>query len=91
VFDQVYKKQAQKFAEPPSDVFRRHVWVNPFHEENIAGLIDVLGDDRVNFDSDFPHTEGLAHPAEYVEELAGLPDPTVRRVMGGNLKELIGL
>ncbi|MET0476027.1 MAG: amidohydrolase family protein [Mycobacterium sp.] len=91
VFDRVYKKQPQKFTESPSDVFRRHVWVNPFHEENIAGLIDVLGADRVMFGSDFPHPEGLAHPAEYVDELAGLPEPTVRRVMGANLKELIGL
>ena len=89
-FDRVYKKQPRNFSEPPSDVFRRHVWVNPFHEEDMSHLIDVLGADRVMFGSDFPHPEGLAKPAEFVHELTDMPDDTVRRVMGGNLKELIG-
>src|SRR6185437_14348064 len=91
VFDRVYRKKPKDFSEHPCDVFRRHVWVNPFHEEDMSRLIDVLGADRVMFGSDFPHPEGLAHPAEFVTELANLPADTTARVMGGNLKQLIGL
>jgi hypothetical protein len=29
--------------------------------------------------------EGLADPITYVDDLAGMPDEDVRRIMGGNL------
>lgn len=88
--DRVYRKKPRDFAEHPAEVFRRHVWVNPFHEEDMAGLIDVLGARRVMFGSDYPHPEGLAEPAGFVDELHALPQDIVQRVMGANLKELIG-
>lgn len=90
-FDRVYRKKPQAFAEHPADVFRRHVWVNPFHEEDMSHLIGILGADRVMFGSDYPHPEGLAQPAEFVKELEMLPADTTQRVMGQNLKELIGI
>lgn len=91
VFDRVYHKRPYDFSEHPSDVFRRHVWVNPFHEEDMSHLIDILGADRVMFGSDYPHPEGLAEPADFVKELEGLPAETTARVMGANLKQLIGV
>jgi len=91
VFDRVYHKKPKDFTEHPGDVFRRHVWVNPFHEEDMSHLIDILGADRVMFGSDYPHPEGLAEPAEFVKELENLPVTTTARVMGGNLRELIGI
>jgi hypothetical protein len=33
----------------------------------------------------------LAEPREFVKELDSLPADTTARVMGGNLKELIGI
>ncbi|NLD75184.1 MAG: amidohydrolase, partial [Acidimicrobiales bacterium] len=38
-----------------------------------------------------PHPEGLADPVSYVEELEGLSDETVRKIMGGNLARLMGV
>jgi hypothetical protein len=43
------------------------------------------------FGSDYPHPEGLANPADFVKALEDLPAATTARVMGGNLKELIGV
>jgi len=91
VFERVYCKRPYDFSEHPSDVFRRHVWINPFHEEDMSQLVELLGADRVMFGSDYPHPEGLAEPVDFVKELSGLPADTTARVMGGNLKELIGL
>ena len=91
VFDRVYRKKPGDFSEHPCDTFRRHVWVNPFHEENMSHLVEILGADRVMFGSDFPHPEGLAEPAEFVRELANLPADTTAQVMGRNLKQLIGI
>ena len=43
------------------------------------------------FGSDYPHVEGMADPLSYVDELQGLPDDDVRKVMGGNMMGLMGL
>ena len=32
--------------ERPSEIFRRHFWVSPFPEEDIAGLTELIGADR---------------------------------------------
>jgi predicted TIM-barrel fold metal-dependent hydrolase len=76
------------FSERPSDVFRRQVWVSPFWEDNPIASVEALGPQRTLFGSDWPHTEGLAEPVSYREQLAGLPDATIDRVMGGNAREL---
>lgn len=39
--------------------------------------------------SDYPHPEGLLWPAEFVEELDGLPEEAVRRIMRDNLASLV--
>lgn len=91
VFDRVYNKRPYDFDEHPAEVFRRNVWINPFHEEDMSQLVALLGADRVMFGSDYPHPEGLAEPREFLSELAGLPEDTTARVMGRNLKELLGV
>jgi predicted TIM-barrel fold metal-dependent hydrolase len=89
--DRVYRKKPKDFDRHPADVFRQHIWVNPFHEEDMSHLVDVLGVDRVMFGSDYPHPEGLAEPAEFVQELGSLSTDAAARVMGANLKELLGV
>ena len=75
----------------PTDVVRRHVWVAPFYEEDVNGLIDTIGAERVLFGSDYPHPEGLAEPIEFLDSLAGQSDAVVRRVMRDNTRELLGM
>ena len=41
---------------------KRSIFVHPFHEEDILGLVDVIGADNVVFGSDYPHPEGLLDP-----------------------------
>ena len=77
------------FEESPVDVFKRNIYVHPFHEEDPVGLVHLIGADRVLFGSDFPHPEGLADPLAFVDDLKGLPDEDVRKVMGGNLALLM--
>jgi predicted TIM-barrel fold metal-dependent hydrolase len=87
----VYKKMPQDFLEDPVEVFKRQIHVSPFWEEDLGGLAQLIGDDRVLFGSDFPHPEGLADPCSYVDELQGVPDETVRKIMGGNLSRLMNV
>jgi predicted TIM-barrel fold metal-dependent hydrolase len=43
----------------------------------------------VLFGSDYPHPEGIAEPASYVERLAGLPHDDIAKIMGGNLANIM--
>jgi predicted TIM-barrel fold metal-dependent hydrolase len=72
-------------------VFKRQIHVSPFWEEDLGQLAELIGVDRVLFGSDYPHPEGLADPASYVDELEGLDDESVRKIMGGNLARLLEL
>ncbi len=72
------------FAENPIETFERHVWVSPFHEDDVALLRDLIGAENLLMGSDWPHAEGLADPTEYVRELEGFSDAEIEQVMRGN-------
>ena len=80
-----------ELPERPSDVFRRHVWISPFHEEDVLGLVETMGADHVVFGSDYPHPEGLAPPREFLEGLATLPAEDRHRIVCGNAADLLQL
>ncbi len=84
-----YAFNPHAFAEDPVEVFKRNIFVHPFHEEDTSGLIDLIGVDNVLFGSDYPHPEGLADPISFVDELDGLSTGDVAKVMGGNLARLM--
>lgn len=78
------------FPEDPIETVRRHVWVTPYYEEDIRALADLVGVEQVLFGSDWPHGEGLARPADFVEELRDFTDDEVRKVMRENALTLLG-
>jgi len=90
-FADVYRKMPHEFLEDPLVTFRRNVYVNPFWEDDMRQLIDLVGADHILFGSDFPHPEGLAEPLSYVGELSGISDTDVRKIMGGNLAGLMNM
>jgi predicted TIM-barrel fold metal-dependent hydrolase len=87
----VYKKMPQDFLEDPVEVIKRNIYVSPFWEEDLGAVADLIGVDQVLFGSDYPHPEGLAEPASYVDALKGLPDESIRKIMGGNLARLMNV
>jgi len=83
-----FKQIPKAWGEDPVEAFRRHVWVSPYYEDDISGLIEHLGTSHVLFGSDFPHAEGLADPASYRHDLATLDDATAKLIMCDNGWEL---
>ena len=73
----------------PSEIFKRHVFVSPYHEEDIVALTGVIGPSQVLFGSDFPHAEGLAEPRDFADALAGLPEPAIRQILFENSQQLV--
>jgi predicted TIM-barrel fold metal-dependent hydrolase len=83
-----HKKMPGWFAEDPSQTFRRHVWINPFWEDDPDQVVEIMGPERVIFGSDWPHIEGMPRPLDYVKELQGLDPAAARRVLRDNAREL---
>jgi predicted TIM-barrel fold metal-dependent hydrolase len=88
----LYSKDMWRFGAPPlkpSEMFRQNVWVAPFFEDDCVALARRIGVDHVLNGSDYPHPEGLLWPSEFAEELEGLGDGDVRRIMRDNMAGLV--
>jgi predicted TIM-barrel fold metal-dependent hydrolase len=86
--DALGHKMAGWFPEDPIETFRRHIWINPFWEDNVHELLELMGPERVIFGSDWPHIEGMPVPLDYLEELTGLEQKVVDLVTRENTAEL---
>ena len=80
-----------RIREKPGQILRRHVFVSPYHEEDIDELEAAIGVSQILFGSDYPHAEGLAEPAQFAEEIDHMPATAVRRIMRDNTRELLRL
>jgi predicted TIM-barrel fold metal-dependent hydrolase len=79
------------FAEDPVETFRRHVWINPFWEDDVEEVVELMSADRVLFGSDWPHAEGLVDPLDYTTELKMFGPVEQRSILRDNSAALTGL
>ena len=76
------------FGEDPIESFRQHVWINPFWEDDVNEVAELMGTDRVIFGSDWPHIEGMPQPLDYVSELAAFDDGQRTQILRDNTSAL---
>lgn len=85
------RPEARGCVEPPSSYLRR-IWVDTvvFDGGQLDRLIEVVGEDRVLFGTDYPYDMGAYRPHEL---LAGtsIASAARSRIMGGNAALLLGL
>ena len=65
----------------PSSRSGANVWINPFWEDDVHEVVELMGADRVIFGSDWPHIEGMPAPLDYVAELKALTDETRQKIL----------
>jgi predicted TIM-barrel fold metal-dependent hydrolase len=82
------KKMQGWFPEDPIETFRRHIWINPFWEDDVDEVLELMGADRVIFGSDWPHIEALPEPLHYLRDVAHLDADTQRKILKDNVAEL---
>jgi predicted TIM-barrel fold metal-dependent hydrolase len=82
------RKMPGYFTEPPVETFLRHVWINPFWEDDVNDTVAHMGADRVIFGSDWPHIEGMPAPLDYTVELKAFDDDARRLILRDNAEEL---
>ncbi len=70
----------------PSDYFRRNIWVVAEPEERTIGAtMDLLGEDRVLWGSDYPHIDSTLEAARLIRESVAALSPERRhKLLGGN-------
>ena len=86
--DQMARKHYWWFDDHPVDTFREHVWINPFWEDDVAEVVELMGADRVVFGSDWPHIEGLSAPLDYLADLEDFSDADRRKILLDNVEHL---
>ncbi len=81
-----YGQNPGTFAADPIESFREHIWVAPFYEDDLAGLKESIGIDRILFGSDWPHAEGLPEPRLFADDLRrnGFNADEIRCIMSEN-------
>ncbi|MEX1217204.1 MAG: amidohydrolase family protein [Acidimicrobiales bacterium] len=86
--DATMNKMPGWFAEAPSETFRRQIWINPFWEDDVHEVVELVGSDRVIFGSDWPHIEGMPVPLDYVDELKEFSPAVQEMIMHDNVTGL---
>ena len=81
-------RNANYYKEDPGLVFKEHVWINPFWEDDVNEVVEFMGEDRVIFGSDWPHIEGMPEPLDYVAELSQFSEAAQRKILRENTTSL---
>jgi predicted TIM-barrel fold metal-dependent hydrolase len=76
------------FQEDPIDLFREHVHMSPFWEDDLEELLSLVGPDRVLYGSDWPHMEGLPHPGDVLDEVPALSRDVLDKFLHQNTRAL---
>jgi predicted TIM-barrel fold metal-dependent hydrolase len=86
--EQSKKRMPHYYKEDPAELFRSHVWINPFWEDTFPEIVGHMGADQVIFGSDWPHMEGMEHPRDIFEELDGISLEDQAKILHGNTAAL---
>jgi len=84
---------AVPLKEKPSFYFRRQCWISCDPDERtIPALMEIYGEERFFWASDFPHPD---HTGDYIVELdelvKRLPESARRKLLGENVRTVYGL
>lgn len=84
---------AGKVTEPPSELFRRHVYGCFFDDPHGLRNLDEIGVDNVTYESDYPHSDSTWPNTRAVaeEQMKHLDAETVTKLVRGNAIRMLGL
>ncbi len=84
---------ADKVLEPPSELFRKHVYGCFFDDPHGLRQLDVIGVDRVTYESDYPHSDSTWPKTRHIaeEQMKDLDRDTIEKIVRGNAITMLGL
>ena len=84
-------RSGRYYQEDPLELFKEHVWINPFWEDDISEVVGWMGADRVILGSDWPHMEGTAIPRDIINECKGISVADQEKILFSNTQGLTEL
>lgn len=72
------------FKEDPVELFKEHVYMSPFWEDDLEDVLALMGPERVLYGSDWPHMEGLPQPRDILNELGGVEEGAMNSFLRDN-------
>ena len=79
-----------QLSERPSEIFKKHVRVVPYPEDDTVGLVEKLGStETLLMGSDWPHAEGLREPADFYARVEDLGEEKRRLFLRENGMNLV--
>ena len=84
---------ADKVVEPPSELFRKHVYGCFFDDPHGLRNLDAIGVDNVTYESDYPHSDSTWPNTRAVAEdqMKHLDDETITKIVRGNAIRMLHL
>lgn len=84
---------ADKVLQPPSELFREHVYGCFFDDPHGVRSIAEIGADNVTYETDYPHSDSTwPHSLKIAEEqMIGVPDDIAYKVLRGNAIKMLSL
>jgi predicted TIM-barrel fold metal-dependent hydrolase len=84
---------ADKVLEPPSELFKKHVYGCFFDDPYGLQLLDAIGVDRVTYESDYPHSDSTWPRTREVAEsqMGHLAPDVIEKLVRGNAIKLLRL
>lgn len=84
---------AQPLRHKPSEYFRTNLWfVAEPEERTIGSVLELVGQDRVLWGSDFPHVDATMEAPQLIRaSVQGLASAQREAVLGGNARRLFGI
>jgi len=84
---------ADKVLEPPSQLFRKHVYGCFFSDAHGLRNLDDIGVDRVTYESDYPHSDSTWPNTRAIaeEQMKALDRGVVEKIVRGNAIRMLSL
>lgn len=91
VFDELGDVLAATVA--PRELFARHMYVCIMHDDVALGSLDLIGEDNIMWEADYPHESGTFPNSRAILErsLQGVPDHQAVKVAETNARRLFGI
>jgi len=82
-----------RITEPPSNLFRKHIYGCFFSDAHGLKSLDDIGVDNVTYESDYPHPDSTWPNTRKVaeEQMAGLDAETVEKIVRSNAIRMLQL
>jgi uncharacterized protein len=76
----------------PSEYFQRQAWISTEHERELPMIIDLLGDDKIVFSTDYPHGDSdFPDAVKEFLEMDGVSKESQKKILWDNCARLYGL